>query len=78
MAGWVILLRGLLSEIAAVQSWLNANRIPTLVRNADMHGSLMELLVPTDKVAVAKELLAALMPLPTEEHEDHRGGEWDE
>jgi hypothetical protein len=54
MSQWTVLMRGLPGEIAVVQSWLNANEIPTITRTAEVHSSVMELLVPVDKVARAK------------------------
>ncbi len=78
MANWVVLLRGLPGEIAVVQSWLNANHIPTFVRNTDLHGVAMELLVPADKLAQAKELLAAFHSSAVAEETEEHGSDWDE
>ena len=77
MSQWTVLMRGRPSEIAAVQSWLNANEIPTISRTAEVHGNIVELLVPADKVARAKELLAAISH-PQHAHDDEVRGEWDE
>jgi len=77
MSQWTVLMRGRPSEIAAVQSWLNANEIPTISRTAEVHGNIVELLVPADKVARAKELLAAISHSQYA-HDDEVKGEWDE
>ncbi len=77
MSQWTVLMRGLPGEIAAVQSWLNANEIPTIARTAEVHSSVMELLVPVDKVARAKELLAAISH-SQHAHDDEARGDWDE
>jgi hypothetical protein len=77
MSQWTVLMRGLPGEIAAVQSWLNANEIPTITRTAEVHSSVMELLVPVDKVARAKELLAAISH-SQHAHDDEARGDWDE
>lgn len=76
MRQWVVLLRGLPSEVTSVQAWLNANNIPTLTRTIAEVGGVMELLVPDDKVAAAKELLSAISQ---HSHEDDEArGDWDE
>jgi hypothetical protein len=77
MSQWTVLMRGLPGEIAVVQSWLNANEIPTITRTAEFHSSVMELLVPADKVARAKELLAAISH-SQHAHDDEARGDWDE
>jgi hypothetical protein len=77
MSQWTVLMRGLPGEIAVVQSWLNANEIPTITRTAEVHGSVVELLVPVDKVARAKELLAAISH-SQHAHDDEARGDWDE
>jgi hypothetical protein len=77
MSQWTVLMRGLPGEIAVVQSWLNANEIPTITRTAEVHSSVMELLVPVDKVARAKELLAAISH-SQHAHDDEARGDWDE
>ncbi len=78
VANWVVLLRGLPGEIAVTQSWLNANHIPTLVRNADLHGTMMELLVPADKLVQAKELLSVFRSSAVAEETEEHGSDWDE
>ena len=76
MRRWVVLLRGLPSEVTPVQAWLNANNIPTLTRTLAEVGGVMELLVPDDKVSTAKELLSAISQ---HSHEDSEmRGDWDE
>jgi hypothetical protein len=77
MSQWTVLMRGLPGEIAVVQSWLNANEIPTITRTAEVHSSVMELLVPVDKVARAKELLVAISH-SQHAHDDEARGDWDE
>jgi hypothetical protein len=77
MSQWTVLMRGLPGEIAVVQSWLNANEIPTITRTAEVHSSVMELLVPVDKFARAKELLAAISH-SQHAHDDEARGDWDE
>lgn len=77
MSQWVVLLRGSSGEIAAAQSWLNANEIPTIVRSAEIHGVAVELLVPVEKVAVAKQLLLAVHH-PQHECDREDRGDWDE
>ncbi len=76
MKRWVVLLRGLPSEVTPVQALLNAHQIPTLTRTVVEIGGIMELLVPDDKVSDAKELLSAISH--TSHTEDEARGEWDE
>lgn len=76
MKRWVVLLRGLPSEIAPAQALLNAHQIPTIMRTIVEIGGVMELLVPDDKVLDAKELLSAISQ--TSHEEDEARGEWDE
>lgn len=76
MKRWIVLLRGLPSEVTPIQALLNAHEIPTLTRTIAGVGGIMELLVPDDKVSDAKELLSAISQTT---HEDDEGrGEWDE
>ncbi len=77
MSQWTVLMRGTAGEIAVVQSWLNANEIPTITRTAEVHGGIVELLVPVNKVARAKELLAAISH-SQHAHDDETRGDWDE
>jgi len=77
MSQWTVLMRGTAGEIAEVQSWLNANEIPTITRTAEVHGGIVELLVPADKFARAKELLAAISH-SQHAHDDETRGDWDE
>ena len=77
MKRWVVLLRGLPSEVVPVQAWLNANNILTLTRTIIEVGGVMELLVPDDKVSAAKELLATISQHSRDE-ERETGGDWDE
>ncbi len=76
MKRWIVLLRGMPSEVAPVQALLNAHEIPTLTRTIAEIGGVMELLVPDDKVSDAKELLSAISH--TSHTEDEARGEWDE
>ncbi|MFN3420433.1 MAG: hypothetical protein ACK40X_01735 [Armatimonadota bacterium] len=76
MKRWIVLMRGLPSEIVPVQAFLNAHQIPTLSRTIMEVGGVMELLVPDDKVSDAKELLSAISQ--TSHEYDEARGEWDE
>ncbi len=76
MKRWVVLLRGSPSEVAPAQAFLNAHGIPTHTRTIIEIGGMMELLVPDDKVADAKELLSAISHAAHED--DEVRGEWDE
>lgn len=76
MKRWIVLLRGLPSEVAPVQALLNAHEIPTLTRTIVEIGGVMELLVPDDKFADAKELLSAISQ--TSHEDDEARGECDE
>ncbi len=78
VAHWVVLLRGLLSEISFAQSVLNAHQIPTFVRGTDLHGITMELLVPSDQVKKAREVLSSTLATATEETDRDQGSDWDE
>ncbi len=77
MRQWIVLLRGLPSEVAPVQAWLNANNIPTLTRTIAGVGGIVELLVPDDKVSAAKELLSAISQHSHHDESETRG-DWDE
>ncbi|MDW8029370.1 MAG: hypothetical protein RMK94_13365 [Armatimonadota bacterium] len=76
MKRWVVLLRGLPSEVTPAQALLNAHQIPTIMRTIVEIGGIMELLVPDDKFSDAKELLLAVNQ-NTDENDEVRG-EWDE
>ncbi|GBC98362.1 hypothetical protein HRbin17_00871 [bacterium HR17] len=61
MSEWMVVLTGLPSEIAAAQSWLNANGVPTFVRDADPYTGTKSLLVPASQLDRARKLLQALL-----------------
>ena len=69
MSDWVELMTGLIGEVTVVQSWLNANGIPTFVRDAYPYTGNKTLLVPASKLAQARHLLRLLATAP------HDGGE---
>ncbi len=78
VAHWVVLLRGVLSEISFAQSVLNAHQIPTFVRGVDPYGIAMELLVPFDQVKKAREVLSSALAIATEETDGDQGSDWGE
>ncbi len=70
MSDWVELITGLLSEVSVAQSWLNANGIPTFVRDADPYTGTKTLLVPSSKLAQARHLLRVLATAPHDGEEE--------
>ncbi len=71
MSDWVEILRGLPGEVTAAQSWLQANGIPTFLRDADPHTGRKSLLVPSQQMAKAKHLLVSLSGTIPSEGEEH-------
>lgn len=72
MSEWVEILRGLPGEVTVAQSWLQANGIPTFLRDADPYTGMKALLVPSRQMAKAKDLLVSLLGTMTpEEGEEH-------
>lgn len=60
MSDWVEILRGFLSEVTPAQSWLQANGIPTFVRDTSPEMGIKSLLVTRQHAAKARQLMASL------------------
>jgi type III secretory pathway lipoprotein EscJ len=73
MSEWVTLLTGLPSDVAAVQSLLNANGIPTFTMQADPYTGTMSLLVPASKFEEALQLLQQFEPSTSDDEAADEG-----